>query len=789
MSDMSDIKKLILNIKEVLSSQIEERSKAIIEKMSLLLKQIPELEKYINENNQELKDSIYYELGRYISYNKFHSGKILKRICEGDNFFYMILTGEISKIGIKYKKVIISFKDFILHLSKLQLLEEYFLLNDCIEKNYEIFPFRIEKNIIKSFKKIQAFDFKNELQLIKSEINNSKWNISKNNIDDYLSLVNFSFLEGKINFLSKEMKFPVILPYYVKDEILIGNSFIGTLLKSKGIKEFYSYICTKNSDVLYIDKSLIAPGSKLINIYENRLNYSLIENIIKKNLIFRNANIDYVIKNYSKYFSLIKVKKGEMLISQGRPHEGVFFVNKGVFQLKTQKSYIELQELIFSLRDSLDSFSNYISNIKNREKDDVNNKGKNKENKLFNHPMFLIKANEKKEITFATYHAPHIFGLNESFDNKTGIYHFSLYCISDDTEIYFLPNDIFSSLLSIDCIYKNIAILIEEKVKSFLFRIKKFKYQFELAYERFISLSKYSKICNADKIEKKSFRSYSNLLSCDSKSRKAINNSTIFNYNSNNTLYSNENQIEIENNHNINKKILCFTPLSTKEKNKNILNLNNNKNLTLIKTNNINKIKIRDFYSPKNNTIKDEIRMKRPSTINITRNLYKLSDKNESINDNCNNLYFRNIKLSKINSSLLSERQVNGRNIFKKLSPINQILYDRKRNYFNKNKYSPISNINRNKFFKKESNDFNKCYYQSGNSIQIDRNISNDRKNKILDLFQNKKNLNLKSSKINNNNNDFYKNKENQFYCINNFFNLRNKIIKDRQISKKEEIN
>ena len=32
-------------------------------------------------------------------------------------------------------------------------------------------------------------------------------------------------------------------------------------------------------------------------------------------------------------------------------------------------------------------------------------------------------------------------------------------------------------MLSIDCINKNIATLIEEKVKSFLFRIKKFKYQ------------------------------------------------------------------------------------------------------------------------------------------------------------------------------------------------------------------------------------------------------------------------------------------------------------------------
>ena len=784
---MSEIKKLIFNIKEVLSSQIEERSKAIIEKMSLLLKQIPELEKYINENNPEIKNSIYNELGKYINYNKFHSGKILKRICEGDTFFYMILTGEVAKIGIKYKKLIITFKDYIMHLSKLQLLEEYFLLNDCIEKNYEIFPFRAEKNIIKSFKKIQGFNFKNELQLIKSEINNSKWNTNKNNIDDYLSLLNFSFLEGKINFLSKEMKFPVILPYYVKDEILFENSFIGTLLKNKGIKEFYSYICTKKTDVLYIDKSLIAPGSKLINIYEKRFNYPLIEDIIKKNLIFKNANIDYLIKNYGKYFSLIKIKKGEMLISQGRPHEGVFFINKGVFELKTRKSYIELQELIFSLRDSLDSFTNYISDIKNRENDDLNSRGKNTENKLFNHPMFIIKSNEKKEITFATYHAPQIIGLNESFDNKTGIYHFSLYSLSDDAEVYFLPNDIFSSLLSIDCIYKNIAILIEEKVKFFLFRIKKFKYQFELAYERFISLSKYSKIHNVDRREKQNFKSCSILLSSDSKS---LNKNTSMSYNSNNTIYNNDNKIEIENNNIINKKILCFTPLSTKEKNKNILNLNNNFNLSPININkNINKINIHEFHSPKNYTIRDEIRMKNPSTVNISKSLYNISDKNESINDNYKNLCKRNIKLCKNNSCLLSE-SLNRKNNIKKLSPINQILNYRNRNYFSKNKYCSISNLNKNKSLTKDQNEFNKCLYQKGNTIQIGKNILNDRTNKILNLFQKKKNFNYKKYIINNIN-DSNKNKDNQFYCIDDIFNLRKKIIEknEKQYFEKEEIN
>ena len=131
-----------------------------------------------------------------------------------------------------------------------------------------------------------------------------------------------------------------------------------------------------------------------------------------------------------------------------------------------------MQDLIFSLRNSLDKFKDYISSIKYRESNESNNiknkSSKMKYNIILQNSLFMKKAKEKKEIILSTYNAPTIAGLNEFYDNKTGIYHFSLYCQSEDAEVYFLHNKLFNNLLANDDVYKNIkniVHIIEEKVK------------------------------------------------------------------------------------------------------------------------------------------------------------------------------------------------------------------------------------------------------------------------------------------------------------------------------------
>ena len=755
----------MLNNEEIISkikgiiSQKGERPKVISEKISNILKKIPYLENYINEKDPQLKNDIFYDLGRYINYHKFQKGNIIQHICEGDNFFYLILSGEIAKIGIKYKKITTTFKEYILHISKLQLLEEFFLLSDSIEKNQDIFPIKPEKSMIKIFQKIQSFDYKNELIKIKKQINESKWRKQPYNIDDFLELVNPSFLNGKLSFLSKEMKFPVLLPYYIKDEVLSSDTFIGNLLRSKGIKEFSSYICINNADVLYIDKSTIAPGCKLMNIYDKKLNYSVIDNIIKKNIIFKNTNTD-LIAYYSKYFRLIPVKKDQNLITQGRPHEGIFFINKGVFQLKTFKNYYELQELIFSLRDSLDFFTNYISFIKKREEDDLNSEGNNKQNKLllYKNPLFLIKSSEKKDITFLTYHAPQIIGLNEFYDNKTGVYHFSLNCISDDAEVYFLPNELVSILLSNDSIYNSIACLVEERVKSLLFGIKRYKKMFETEIEKYVSLSKFSPIYNSNRNDNNNFKTLSPIIKSSNETTNNYINKTQIKAISNEEI--NKKNIIINNDNNnffsidmFKKKLYNFNPFSKKEKNKKIINLQEqeknsnfltkiklNKNLNISSTcrytNNI--LSDNNKTSEKSETIINPIVQlsKSPSMTNIKNYIYKLINKNDSI---INNNQCRNTIKNDFRSSFHS--------VLEKKHPYNK-LFPFKRNFLNNDFHKFIDSSNINSYLK---NSRNLYFRKKGHITQIDRSLDKEKENNFFNKIKIKKVFNIELDNVNNN--------------------------------------
>ena len=109
---MSINEEIIHELMRFLFPTEEERTKELSLKASSSLLQLPELVKYINEKNPDLNNDIFYDLGRYINYCNMPKGKIIQHILEGDNNFYMILKGNIAKIGIKYKRINMSCKYF-----------------------------------------------------------------------------------------------------------------------------------------------------------------------------------------------------------------------------------------------------------------------------------------------------------------------------------------------------------------------------------------------------------------------------------------------------------------------------------------------------------------------------------------------------------------------------------------------------------------------------------------------------------------------------------------------------
>ena len=462
---MDNNKKILItqtlkNLKELINFS-EIKSTALSETIASNLKKIPEIKRYINENNKEIESKIFFELGKYLKYNRYKKGNFIKHIYESDNFFYMIFSGNIAKIDIKYTRTYITFKEYLKHLIKLKLLGENYVYKKCIKKNKKIFPF--DENIdILTTKDIKLKHYDDLIKNIKNEINNSLWykeDNEINNVNDFIELYNPKISENELTSIIKENKYPAFLPIYIFDKILKPISFIGQLTKPKGIKLSSAYVCLSSSSVLYINKTEVDSFNNLFTLFQRKISEDVIKKLFECHFLFKDSDIDFLSNNYSKYFCVKNYIKGQKLIEQNTPISGIYIINKGEFQLKTKIAYHELNELKFKIIQSLDSRNktNLFSDIKNASKSNYDNiyEGLN--------PLQIEILKKEREINLNVYKFSEILGLNDIYDKKTGLFNFSVECISDEGEVYFLPKEILNSLCTNETIQKNINELTEKQ--------------------------------------------------------------------------------------------------------------------------------------------------------------------------------------------------------------------------------------------------------------------------------------------------------------------------------------
>ena len=482
-SNKNLISRTLKNLKELINSS-EKKSTALSETIASNLKKIPEIKQYINENNKENESKIFFELAKYLKYNRYKKGNFIKHTYESDNFFYMIFSGNIAKIDIKYIRTYFTFEDYLKHLIKLKLLGEHYVYKKCLKKNKRIFPF--DENIdILTTKDINLKHYDDLIKKIKNEINNSPWyqeGKEINSIQDFIELYNPKISDNEYTFNRNENKYPTFLPIYIFDKYLKPISFIGQLTKPKGIKLLSAYVCLSSSSVFYINKTEIDSFNNLFTLFQKNVSEDVIKKLFEGHFLFQDTDIDFLSKNYSRYFYIQNYTKGQKLIEQNRPKGGIFFINKGEFQLKTKRTYHELNELKFKIIQSLD--------IKNKNSLIQINKtsATNYENiyQGFN-PIQMEKLNKEREISFNIYKFSEVVGLNDLYDGKTGLYNFSIECISDEGEVYFLPEEILTSLITNETIKKNMDELVEKQCKMLLREIDNKKKLIEYNIKRISS--------------------------------------------------------------------------------------------------------------------------------------------------------------------------------------------------------------------------------------------------------------------------------------------------------------
>ena len=482
-SDKNLVSRTLKNLKELINSS-EKKSTALSETIASNLKKIPEIKQYINENNKENESKIFFELAKYLKYNRYKKGNFIKHTYESDNFFYMIFSGNIAKIDIKYIRTYFTFEDYLKHLIKLKLLGEHYVYKKCLKKNKRIFPF--DENIdILTTKDINLKHYDDLIKKIKNEINNSPWyqeGKEINSIQDFIELYNPKISDNEYTFNRNENKYPTFLPIYIFDKYLKPISFIGQLTKPKGIKLLSAYVCLSSSSVFYINKTEIDSFNNLFTLFQKNVSEDVIKKLFEGHFLFQDTDIDFLSKNYSRYFYIQNYTKGQKLIEQNRPKGGIFFINKGEFQLKTKRTYHELNELKFKIIQSLD--------IKNKNSlIQINKTSTTNYENIYQglNPIQMEKLNKEREISFNIYKFSEVVGLNDLYDGKTGLYNFSIECISDEGEVYFLPEEILTSLITNETIKKNMDELVEKQCKMLLREIDNKKKLIEYNIKRISS--------------------------------------------------------------------------------------------------------------------------------------------------------------------------------------------------------------------------------------------------------------------------------------------------------------
>ena len=537
---ISNSNEIIAKFKDLLKGATW-RSKLLSDKFCSVLEEIPELISFINEDNYENTKLILEEISQNMEIKEYKSGNYVRRILGNNDDFYMILSGSVLELEIKYICTTMTFKEFVLFLTKLYLLNENHLYNDCLEKNKDMFPFKTFKNYVKNLKNknkpeneknsfdesklnnnkidiisickdinVKNFNYKEELKELKRNIKNSAWYRRKKYLDDpnidnnviinnFLNLYNINLDNINNNFLINETKYNVYLPYYINKKILEPISFIGNLARPQKMKSYIGYICLKDCFIIYLDKNVLKPNQPIYRFSNKETNNSMIDNLFLNHFLFKNIEKDFLNKNFGKYFKMLYLKKNDILFKQDEPHKGIYIITKGLFQIKSIKSYNELNNLNFILLHSLDNFPQYITNIKNEHIDNNVNFSNKKNylkgyydynsdtNLIMKNPMFAEKAKEKDDIYFCIYGENDILGMAEVYNTKNRINIFTAKCISDEAELFFLPNEIFNGLISNENIYKRCALIIEQKVHMLTRCISKYRNIFEKKIEYMIN--------------------------------------------------------------------------------------------------------------------------------------------------------------------------------------------------------------------------------------------------------------------------------------------------------------
>ena len=468
---------LLDELREYLQMPGQNRSSNAIEFISKYCQGSKKLVSFLESLSAENTPDIITELAKNFKYQAYTEGNLVKRPGEYDENFSLIITGEVSLLGIKLNKYFLTKDEFCEHIAKLKFFGEHELAKECIAYNESILPnyfFSRAPQVKKRFKKK-----------------------AKYNLEEYISET--SMHTDPREQIETKNKLHLTIPSYFFVKKLLPGDFIGNL--AFGRKK--QYLCYFNSseftEVALIEKRDV-DCERLANYVTISIQKKLMP-VVKSYFLFKDLDVE-LFREYSKYFEFYKIKKGDYIIKQDTKSSVVFFVKEGEFEITTENSIIGLNLLLTELKKSNAHFLNYVSYLEKVEvRADLFNIEKFILNPLFRTPEFIQHSKEIKTIHIADITSKQILGLSEFFSFKTEINHFNCRC-TKDAEIFVISKESFNNILHKNGFLINkCARMIEDKATLYINVINRVKDDFVVEVEKLIGHKQhYKKVQNRDKI-------------------------------------------------------------------------------------------------------------------------------------------------------------------------------------------------------------------------------------------------------------------------------------------------
>ena len=505
---------------QTLKYERENRKLFEIEKATPWLKTFPDFMNFINlKETNESSYKLLIELTWLLFYKYFKKNIIFKKPAEKGEYTFILLKGKMLKLDLVFKREYLTVEEYLIYLIKMKLTREKEIIKRCRRLN-SFYADIDGDNLIKFCQENSQFNYDKLKDIGTKEIYELGFKLEDfqegtkgkiiYSIDNYLRI---SDVKKNIKKVGGVLATPYFyIGHYRKVGYITKGMLIGNFTRDYSIDNS-TYITLDNCDVVYLNKKT----SKIKKLYElmEEKKKRILSEIKNSFLIFKNITETGFYNEVIPYFQYKLFHKGDKIFVQDSFFEGIYFIKSGKINLYFTSSIIDISAYISNLKNSLKNLEDLISNMTSYPTQLLSDTEMLKIKSLNSDGNIHLFNSKKYDIL--TINEFSIFGTNELYNCKTGLYYFTAECITKEAVIYFLPKRYFYSLLiKENPVYSSVKDIVQSKANFIIEKLKLF-----IKWHEMERLNE-----NKNKNKNKNF----NLFNHYQNSNKILKRNNIFNY-------------------------------------------------------------------------------------------------------------------------------------------------------------------------------------------------------------------------------------------------------------------